>query len=102
MAAIEGGSAFSLLVLPGPGTSVAAIDPATLTYRAVPADGDYFEQLAPLYAQALPDAFTLFDTSRLRPALGGSRAPVDPGLLRMVHGYDAILILSGSTPSRQL
>jgi hypothetical protein len=102
MAAIEGGRAFSLLVLPGPGTSLAVLDPTTFNYRSVPAEGEYFKALAPLYSQALPDAFTLFDTSRLRPLLGWSPTPADPELMRLVHGYDAVLIMSGSTASHQL
>ncbi len=102
IAAVEGGKAFSLLVLPGAGTVIAALDPASFGYKPVPAEGEYQRGLAPLYSNALPGAFTLFDTRKLRPLLGWSRTPADPDLMRMVHGFDAILILSGSTPSRSL
>jgi hypothetical protein len=102
MAAVDGRRAFSLLVLPGPGASLAELDPTSFNYRSVPAEGDYFRQLAPLFEQALPDAFTLFDSSKLRPLLGWSRVPADPGLMRIIHGYDAVLIMSGSTASAQL
>jgi hypothetical protein len=102
IAAVEGGRAFSLLVLPGAGTSVAALDPATFGYKPVPAEGEYQRGLAPILSQALPDAFTLFDTARLRPLLGFSRTPADPELMRKAHGFDAILVMSGSTASSAL
>jgi hypothetical protein len=102
IAAVEGGRAFSLLVLPGANTSMAALDPETFGYKPVPAEGEYQRGLAPILSQALPDAFTLFDTSKLRPLLGFSRTPADPELMRMVHGFDAILVMSGSTASSAL
>ena len=102
IAAVEGGRAFSLLVLPGANTSIAALDPATFGYKPVPAEGEYQRGLAPILSQALPDAFTLFDTHKLRPLLGYSRTPADPDLMRMVHGFDAILVMSGSTASHPL
>jgi hypothetical protein len=58
--------------------------------------------LEPIVGQALPDAFTLFDTHRLRPLLGWSKTPAHPQLMNMVHGFDAILVISGSTPSASL
>lgn len=102
LAAIEGGRAFQLLVLPGKGSSVAVLDPTTFGYKPVEYDGDYSKGLEPITAQAWPDAFTLFDTHPLRALLGFSRTPAHPQLMNMVHGYDAILILSGSTPSHSL
>jgi hypothetical protein len=102
VAAIEGGKAFQLLVLPGKGSSVAVLDPTTFGYKPVEYDGDYSKGLEPIAEQAWPDAFTLFDTHKLRPLLGFSRTPAHPQLMNMVHGYDAVLILSGSTPSHSL
>ena len=102
IAAIEGGEAFGLLVLPGAGSEIAAFDPATFGYKPVKAQGSYAEGLQPILGQAYPDAFTLFDTRPLRPLLGYSRKPADPDLMRMVHGFDAILVMSGSTPSANL
>lgn len=102
LAAIEGGKAFQLLVLPGKGSSVAVLDPTTFRYKPVEYDGDYSKGLEPITAQAWPGAFTLFDTHKLRPLLGFSRTPAHPQLMNMVHGYDAILIMSGSTPSHSL
>jgi hypothetical protein len=102
IAALEGGSAFHLLVLPGAGASIAALDPASFTYKPQKIDGGYMRGLGPITSQALPDAFTLFDTHTLRPLLGFAPTPVDAELMRMVHGFDAILVMSGSTASAQL
>ena len=39
----------------------------------------------------------------LRPLFTAERAKtVDPELMRIVHGYDALLILTGSHPSKPL
>jgi len=102
IAAMEGGKAFRLLVLPGQGGSVAVLDPTDFSCKPAAYDGDYARGREPIATQAWPDAFTLFDTRKLRPLLGFSRIPAHPQLMSMVHGYDAILILSGSTPSHSL
>jgi hypothetical protein len=102
IAALEGGRAFQLLVLPGAGTSVAQLDPTNFTYRSQKGEFDYTAGLEPITSQAWPDTFTLFDTHPLRPLLGYSRTPANPDLMRMVHGFDAILVMSGSTASSNL
>jgi hypothetical protein len=102
LAQIEGVKSFQLLVLPGRGASLAQFNPGTFRYEARPAQGDYSTGLQPIIDQAFPDAFTLFDAHRLRPLLGFSRQPQDATLMRMVHGFDAILVMSGSTPSTNL
>ena len=48
---------------------------------------------------AFPDAFTLIDLRPLRPILGFWRKGTDSELMRYVHGYDMLLVMSGSTPS---
>ena len=103
LAEIEGGRAFQLLVLQGATSQIAQIDPATLTYRPQSgAESEYVRGLEPLYRHAYPDAFTLFDTHPLRPLMGFSRQPPSRELQRTIHGFDAILIMSGSTPSASL
>ena len=102
IAAIENGKAFSMLVLPGAGSSVASFDPTSFKYRSARYDGVYQHGLEPILSQAWQDTMTLFDTHPLRPLLGYSKTPADPDLLRVVHGFDAILIMSGSTPSSNL
>lgn len=101
IAAIEGGRAFHLLVLNGPGRDVAILDPTSFTYKPGPANS-YSQGLDPIISQAWPDAFTLVETAPLRPLLSNERDPAHPQLVRVVHGFDAVLVLSGSTPARGL
>lgn len=101
IAAAEGAKAFHLLVLNGLDSRTAVLDPATFTYKPG-ARQQYGEGLQPLLGEAWTDSFTLFDTAAIRPLLGASRTPAHPELLRTVHGFDAVLVLSGSTPSSNL
>lgn len=100
IAAIEGRTSFNLLVVPGRGSQTAVLDPTTFRYApAAPKDG-YLEGLQGLANAVWQDAFTLFDTHLLRP-LASSRS-TDPELMRAIHGFDAILVMSGSHPSANL
>lgn len=103
LAALEGGSTFSLMVLPGRGRSVAAFDPTAWTYRQGPPRDDYAAGLEPVAGQAFGDAFTVIDLRPLRALLpGGRTAGVNRELVRMVHGFDGLLVMSGSSPSQNL
>jgi len=56
-------------------------------------------------ATAHPDAFTLIDRSAsvLRPLVFGQRhKALDADLVRTIHGFDALLVLTGSTASANL
>jgi hypothetical protein len=102
LAEFEGKRAFSLLILPGPGTQVAGFDPRTFGVTPQKVEGaEYLKGLQPIIAAAHPDAFTLFDTRALRPLLGRAQG-ADSHLTDFVHGFDSILIMSGSTPSAAL
>ena len=102
IAALEGGRAFSLAILPGQGSSVAVLDPVGWRYHPdTPKDG-YMAGLEPLYAAASPDVFTLIDLRPLRAIMGRWRDDTHPELMRMVHGFDMLLIMSDSTPSTNL
>lgn len=102
IAATVGGEAFHLLVLPGAGSQVASFDPTAWTYRPGAA-GAYGQGLEPILDQALPDAFTLIDLRPLRSLIPGHRlAAAGTDLARLVHGFDAVLVMSGSTPSTNL
>lgn len=103
LAALEGESTFSLMVLPGSGRSVAVLDPATWTYRESEPRDDYAAGLEPVAGQAFEDAFTVIDLRPLRALLSGRRtAGVNRELVRVVHGFDGLLVMSGSSPSRNL
>lgn len=103
MAAAEGSQSFHLLVAGGPGTQHAVFNPMSLAYEPAPVDLVAEEGLQTITGQALPEGYTLIDLRPLRPLLSAARAKtVDPELMRMVHGFDAILILTGSHPSQML
>ncbi|MBA4000514.1 hypothetical protein [Brevundimonas sp.] len=102
IAATVGGESYHLLVLPGAGSQVANFDPTVWSYRPGPG-GAYGEGLEPILDQALPDAWTLIDLRPLRPLIPGHRlTAAGTELSRLVHGFDAVLVMSGSTPSTNL
>lgn len=101
LAAARGQRSFHLLVLPGNASRAAVFDPSAFTFKpSAPKDG-YQKGLGWMIDEAWPDAFTLFDTHQLRQAVYSART-ADPELVRAVYGYDAVLVMSGSTPSTNL
>ena len=102
IAAIEGGKSVSMLIVPGAGSSVAGLNPSTWTFEPRPADGGYLTGLEPIMSGAHDDTFTLIDLVPLRTVLGMSGRDVDKDLFRIVHGFDMLLIMSGSNPSGEL
>lgn len=103
LAALAGGKSFHLMVLPGAGASIAQFDPTALIYRAQPIGSQYQSGLAPIIAAAFGDAMTLIDMRPIRPLVAGNRArQLDDDLVRVVHGFDAVLVMTGSTPSANL
>lgn len=103
LTALAGGKSFHLMVLPGPGSSIAQFDPTALTYRAQPIGSQYQQGLAPITGAASADAMTLIDTRPIRPLITSRRArQLDDDLVRVVHGFDAVLVMTGSTASHNL
>lgn len=102
VAEAEGRRSFSMLVLAGAGTRIARFNPAQFTYQ--PADAEpVLPGVEPLTAAAWPDQFTLLDLRPLRRLARGVRGQVaDPNLIRLIHGFDSMLLMSGSTPSANL
>lgn len=82
---------------------LAIFNPMELTYVPAPVDLVAEEGLQTIAAQAYPEGFTLIDLRPLRPLLSAARTKTaDPELMRIVHGFDAILVLTGSRPSHPL
>lgn len=102
LAALEGSNAFSVMVVPGKDSLIAALDPSAWSYNAVPASRGYANALGPISDAAYPDAFTLIDLRPLRAVIGWSSDDVDKDLFRVVHGFDMLLVMSGSTASSEL
>lgn len=103
LAAIDGGQALSVMVLPGAGAKAAVFDPSRWTYGAGPPKDAYDTGLSAIIAQAPPEGFSLFDLRPLRPLVWGrAERDLDPELVRAVHGFDMLLVMTGSTPSSNL
>lgn len=102
IATIEGVKFVQVAIMPGATSQVAVFNPLTWTYGPAPAKDGYTKGLEPLYAAAFEDGFTLIDLRPLRPILHGGRTGVEPELMRTVHGYDLLLLMTGSTPSSNL
>lgn len=99
IAAMGGGHSFSLAVMPGAGASIAGLNPTTWSYEPRPAEGGYIKDIKPLMDAAFEDQFTLIDLAALRPVIGMNRGQLKDELFRVIHGFDMLLVLSGSTPA---
>ena len=103
-AELRGEKSFHIFVLPGAGSQHAPFDPSAWTYRPANAGTYTDEGMGPLMAAAHPDAFTLIDRSASVAAARVRPAPQSPQrrLVRTIHGFDALLVLTGSTASANL
>ena len=102
-ATLEGGGSFHLLVIPLNGGRQAAFNPATWTYEDVPVSTIEEMALEPLAELALPQGSTLVDLRPLRRFMSGSvTAKADARLARVVHGFDAVLLVRDSVASKGL
>jgi len=101
LAAARDGTTFHMLVLPGPTSQTANLDPTKFLY--VPGNRDEYGGGMDIFDKAiLPDTFTLFDTAPLRPIASSSSGDVPLPLWRVIHGFDAVLVMTGSKPSLNL
>jgi hypothetical protein len=98
LVAETGGETFHLLVLPGPGTETANLDPTSFRYTPGKRN-EYGEGTEIFDGAVLPGKFTLFDTGPLRPLARSADAGVSLALWRIIHGFDAVLIMTESHPS---
>lgn len=102
IASLEGGHSFSLMVMPGAGSQIAGFNPSTWSYEPRSAGGGYIKGIKPLMDAAFEDAFTLIDLRPLRAVAGMKRGELGDEVFRVVHGFDMLLVLSGSTPAGEL
>ena len=103
LAALNGRPSFSLLVLPGEGSKTAVFDPTRIRYAAAPPKDNYGRDLEPITRAVLDSGYTLFDLRPLRGVLDWRvNRLASPELLRVVHGFDALLVMTGSTASANL
>ena len=102
IAAIEGVRSASVLVLPGNGALTAVLNPSSWSYEPQPAKDNYAKGIDVLTDAVYPDAFTLIDLAALRPLVGSGIDRYGVDVVRIVHGFDMLLVMSGSTASSQL
>jgi hypothetical protein len=102
LAELEGSHSFSVMVVPGKDSMIAGLNPSTWSYEPRPAQAGYLDGIAPLTQAAFDNTFTLIDLVALRPVVGMNRGDLDDELFRIVHGFDMLLVMSGSTPSSEL
>lgn len=101
IADVHGSRSFGIFVVGGAGTRHAVTDPTVM--RSVPAPADFARAAwaRAFFEAADSTAWTVFDLRPLRnriPRLG----PLDDTLLRVLYGFDAFVVLSGSTPQTDL
>ena len=101
LAGMRGDRSFNMLVLPGPGTQTANLDPTQFKY--VPGNRDQYGAGMEMFDEAIiPNRFTLFDTAPLRPIANSFSGEIPLPIWRVIHGFDAVLIMTGSHPSSNL
>ena len=101
-AALRGETSFHLLVIPLNGRQ-AYLDGKTLTYAQAEASTVAEMGLEPIARAALGSGSTLIDLRPLRALMPGSvTRTADANLSRVVHGFDALLLVRDSTASTNL
>lgn len=97
----EGGRAFSLYVVGGPGTSQAQIDPRRMRSMESPVSSLTDGWAAPFVAATDSTRWTVFDLRQLR-VKPGNLTQLGPVFLQVLYGYDALVVLTGSGPQHDL
>jgi erythromycin esterase-like protein len=99
----RGGQAYGVLVVGGRGSRHAELDPRTFHYSPAPGEMAGAEWARSVYAAADSAAWTVFDLRALRSLVdAGTVRGLPPRLAQVVWGYDALVVLGGSTPSEPL
>jgi hypothetical protein len=106
VAALEGGRAFHILVLPGPGSRQAVFGPGR---SFVPVSSDEFDEFRAgdqRLTRVLPNAnatgHEVIDFRALRPLALRGLEGWNPDVVRTIHGYDAAVIWKGAHASSSL
>jgi hypothetical protein len=95
IAEVHGSRSFGVLMLGGAGTTHAVVDPRAFTTVEAPVETDGW--VKPFYDAGDPQRWTVFDLRPIRariPRLG----TLPDELLKVLYGFDAVVVLSGSGP----
>lgn len=103
-AVTDGGRSFHLMVLGGPGRQRGGIDTKTLGVRTGPTVVSSERHWShPLGRAAFDDRWTLIDLRPLRPLADADElGDLPSAFVDMIFGFDAAVVLAGSTPARLL
>jgi len=98
-----GGRSFHVLVVGGRESSHAVLDPTVMEYRPAPSDMPADPATRPFFDAADPAAWTLYDLRPLRPlASQGRFGDLPEGLAKVIWGFDAVVVVTGSRPATML
>lgn len=102
-AALSGERSFNVMVVGGKGAKAAQFNPVAWRYEPGEARNAEGEGIGFLTAQALPEGFTVIDLRPLRPLLSAARTRnADARMVRVVHGFDALVVMPGAHASANL
>ena len=102
IATAAGGHAFQLLVLPGHGSSTAVFNPSTMVYEANEPKDSYSHGMDVIFNEVFQLGYTLFDLRPLRSLAKNTHQFMTAEMIQTIHGYDALLIMSGSSASTNI
>jgi hypothetical protein len=99
LADVNGSRSFGVLMLGGAGTTHAVIDPRV--FRSVEAPVETDGWVKPFYDAADPQRWTVLDLRPIRARIPRLGALPDE-TLKVLYGFDAVVILSGSGPQHDM
>jgi hypothetical protein len=98
-----GRHSFHVLVVGGPGSRHAVMDPTVMQYRPAPSGFQAEAWARPLFDAADPARWTVYDLRPLRTLASQRRlGPLGGQLEKVIWGFDAVVVLTGSGPSTGL
>jgi hypothetical protein len=103
VAALSGGRAFHILVLPGPGSRQAVLGPGRSFVSVSSDEFDEFragdQRLTRVLSNANATGHEVIDLRALRPLAMRGLESWNPDVVRTIHGYDAAVIWKGARAS---
>src|SRR4029453_16149647 len=106
VAALSGGRAFHILVLPGPGSRQAVLGPGRSFVSVSSDEFDEFrtgdQRLTRVLSNANATGHEVIDFRALRPLAQRGLEGWNPDVVRTIHGYDAAVIWKGACASSSL
>jgi hypothetical protein len=102
LATLEGATSFHLFAGPPRDSQHGAFNPSDMSVMPVPAG--YFDEsgVGFLADLAFPEGHTLIDLRALRPVLSNRTKDIDARAINVIHGFDAMLIMPGTTATTML